>query len=105
VLRNAGLDKVIIVSPMSADIGLVRGPDAMIRWGAHRRLQREIAHLKESGTEVISIEPGSRSRSAMGLWPMAEDRSDRVVRAALEEASELPVELRSLGDKTRSGHT
>jgi NTE family protein len=104
VLRNSGLDMVIIVSPMSADIGLVRGPDAMIRWGAHRRLQREIAHLKESGTKVVSIEPGSRSRAAMGLWPMAEDRSDKVVKAAFEEASELLVEMRPAADKTRSGH-
>jgi NTE family protein len=101
VLRNAELDVVIVVSPMSADVGRVRGPDAMVRWAAHRRLQREIARLEAAGSRVICIEPGSRSLAAMGMWAMAENRSDRVVRAAYSEASELAVELRALTGQTR----
>lgn len=101
VLRNSKLDVVIVVSPMSADIGRVRGPDAMVRWAAHRRLQREVARLETAGSKVICIEPGSRSLAAMGMWAMAENRSDRVVRAAFSEASEMSVELEALTGQTR----
>ena len=93
VLRSSDLDVVIVVSPMSADLGQVIGPDAFLRWAAHRRLQREIAHLKDAGIRVVRIDPGARSRAAMGLWPMAEDRSDKVVRAAFAEASEVRLDL------------
>ena len=101
VLRSSELDLVIVVSPMSADVGRVRGPDAMVRWAAHRRLQREIARLESAGSRVIRIEPGSHSLAAMGMWAMAENRSDRVVRAAFRETSELSVELRALTGQTR----
>jgi NTE family protein len=100
-LRKFELDVIVVVSPMSADIGRVHGPDAMVRWGAHRRLQREIGKLEAAGSRVIRIEPGPRSRSAMGLWAMAENRSDAVVRAAFSEASALPFELSSLTGQTR----
>jgi NTE family protein len=100
-LRNSNLDVVIIVSPMSAEIGRVRGPDAMVRWAAHRRLQREVARLRAAGSKVICIEPGSRSLAAMGIWAMAENRSDRVVRAAFSEVSEMSVELEAMTGQTR----
>jgi hypothetical protein len=73
----------------------------MVRWAAHRRLQREVARLKAAGSKVICIEPGSRSLAAMGIWAMAENRSDRVVRAAFSEASEMSVELGALTGQTR----
>ena len=101
VLRTSELDLVIVVSPMSADLGRVLGPDAMVRWAAHRRLQREVARLEAAGTRVIAIEPGSRSLAAMGSWAMAEDRSHRVVRAAFAEAQELSVELRASSPQAR----
>jgi NTE family protein len=91
VLRKARLDAVVVVSPMSADLGLVRGPDAMVRWAAHRRLLREVGKLEAAGTTVVRIEPGRSARAAMGLWAMTENRSDRVVRAAFAEASKIPL--------------
>jgi NTE family protein len=93
VLRNSELDVIIVVSPMSASLGHVHGPDAMVRWAAHRRLQREVDRLEAAGSRVIRIEPGPSSRAAMGLWAMAENRSVRVVRAAFSEASALSIDL------------
>jgi NTE family protein len=101
VLRNSELELVIVVSPMSADLGRVLGPDAMVRWAAHRRLQREVTRLEAAGTRVITIEPSSRSLAAMGSWAMAENRSHRVVRAAFAEAQELSVDLRSSSQQAR----
>jgi NTE family protein len=102
VLRNSELKVIVVVSPMSAGLGRVRGPDSMVRWAAHRRLQREIARLEAAGSRVIRIEPGPSSRAAMGLWAMAENRSDKVVRAAFSEASALSVDLPRLARQTRS---
>lgn len=102
VLRNSGLDTVVVVSPMSAGTGQVRGPDALLRWGAHRRLLREVARLKATGTRVVRIEPGARSRAAMGLWAMAEDRSGEVVRAAYEETARSAFEMPFVARQTRS---
>jgi NTE family protein len=101
VLRHSDLDVVIVVSPMSAEIGSVRGPDAMIRWGAHRRLRREIDRLEAAGTRVIRVEPGHSARAAMGVWAMAENRSEKVVRAAFSEASDLSVDLPFFTGQTR----
>jgi NTE family protein len=101
VLRSSELDVIVVVSPMSAGLGRVRGPDSMVRWAAHRRLQREIDRLEAAGSKVIRIEPGPDSRAAMGLWPMAENRSDGVVRAAFSEASAMSFDLPRLARQTR----
>jgi NTE family protein len=86
VLRDQGLDVVVVTSPMSAARGRSRGPDAALRWSAHRRLEREVRRLEDAGTTVVRFEPGRRCRLAMGLNAMAEDRVDRVVREAFFEA-------------------
>lgn len=85
VLRDADLDLVVVVASMSAAGGAAPTPDAAVRWGTHRRLQREVSKLRAAGTEVVCIEPRRRSLAAMGLNAMADDRSDRVVRAAFFE--------------------
>ena len=85
VLRNAALDLVIIISPMSAAGGLPKTADALIRYAAHRRLEREIARLSKQGTTVVRIEPAEQTLRAMGLNMMAEDRSDAVVQASFIE--------------------
>lgn len=85
VVRLAGLDLVIIVSPMSAAGGLPRTADAVIRYAAHRRLEREILRLVKEGTTVVRVEPAEASLDAMGLNMMAEDRADAVVQAAFIE--------------------
>ncbi len=85
VLRSESLDLVVIVSSMSAAQGNANGADGFLRRTVHRRMEREIARLEEAGTVVVSLEPGTDSRRAMGLRAMAEDRSPRVIEAAYEE--------------------
>jgi NTE family protein len=82
VLAHAGLDVVIVVSPMSAAHGSSRGPDAGMRWAMHRRLEREIRRLRAHGTTVVRFEPGPETLGVMGLNAMAEDRSAEVAAAA-----------------------
>ena len=85
VLRDEGLDTVVIVSSMSAAHGNANGADGLLRRTVHRRMEREVARLEAAGTAVIRLEPGTGSRQAMGLRAMAEDRSPRVIEAAYEE--------------------
>ena len=88
VLRNEGLDVVIVISSMSASHGHSTGADGFLRWSVHRRMEREIARLEANGTSVIRLEPGPMARRAMGLRAMDELRSPRVVEAAYEETAE-----------------
>jgi NTE family protein len=85
VLRHAGLDLVVAVSPMSAAGGLAPTVDAGIRYAVHRRLERELAALAAAGTTVVRIEPARDALDAMGVNMMAHDRSDAVVQAAFVE--------------------
>ena len=89
VLRDEGLDLVIVVSPMSAARGRSTTPDALFRWLAHRKLGREIGRLRAKGAAVVRFEPGGRTLSAMGMNAMAIDRGDRVVQTAFLEAGRL----------------
>ena len=82
VLVHAGLDVVIVVSPMSAAHGTSRGADAGMRWAMHRRLEREIRRLRAQGTKVVRFEPSAATLAVMGLNAMAEDRSAEVADAA-----------------------
>ena len=93
VLRNAHLDVIVVVSPMSAAPGQLRGADAMIRWSCMRRLEHEVGRLEASGSRVVRIEPGPSARTAMGLRAMAENRSERVTRAAYAEVARSEVDI------------
>lgn len=88
VLAPLGLDIVVVVSPMSSH-GVVRSPDAAMRWSARRRLDREVARLRAAGTQVIRVEPTQRVIGSMGLNAMADDRTDRVVEAGRRQAAAL----------------
>jgi NTE family protein len=85
VLRDENLDLVVVVSPMSAQ-SLATTPDALLRWFAHRKLDREVGRLQAKGTPVVRFEPGTRSLAVMGINAMATDRADRVVQAAFLDA-------------------
>jgi len=93
VLRNAGVDMVVVLSPMTAAPGQLKGAEAMLRWAPQRRLEHEVNRLEASGSKVVRIEPGTAARSAMGLRAMAEDRSDRVTRAAYSEVARMDLAI------------
>lgn len=86
VLRHADLDVVIAVVPMSVAGGRAWVPDLAMRRVAHRRLERELRPLRDRGVAVVRIEPSPEVVQAMGVNLMAEDRSARVIQAALFDA-------------------
>jgi NTE family protein len=109
-LRYQFLDAVIVVSPMSSTRPPGNAPDGLLRWSAHRRLNRESRILQHHGMSVIRFEPGSGSLDVIGLRPMANDRSDRVMEAAYRETSRR-IEIRKLAKRlgldhprSRAGH-
>jgi NTE family protein len=110
-LRSEPLDAVIVISPMSSTHPPGDSPDGLLRWSAHRRLNREDRVLQHQGMSVIRFEPGSGSLEVMGLRPMANDRSDRVMEAAYQETSrriELGNLAKRLGldpSRSRAGHS
>ncbi len=87
VLVHAGLDLVIVVSPMSAAHGSSRRADAAVRWAAHRRLESEIRRLRSQGTTVVRFEPGPDTLAVMGINAMADDRSGPVAAVARRDAA------------------
>ena len=86
IVRREQLDLVIVSSPMSAAHGRAPTPDAPLRWRAHQTLQREVQRLRSAGVEVVRFEPSARTLAVMGVNAMADDRSDRVTRAAFFDA-------------------
>ena len=96
VVRNRPLDVVVVVAPMSATRPPIGAPDGLLRWAAHRRLDREARRLERGGTMVVRIEPGPASMDAMGLRPLDDDRSYRVAATAEQEATHLVLQGRAL---------
>jgi NTE family protein len=92
VLRVRRPELVVVVSPMSTVRPPLGTPDALLRWSAHRRLEREARRLERAGSVVVKIEPGSSSQDAMGLRPMDDRRSQRVAEAAFGETVRLVTE-------------
>jgi NTE family protein len=76
---------VLVISPMSASRFPSRRADALMRWSAHRRLERESRRLIAAGCKVIGIEPGLTCLDAMGLKPMDENRAAKVAESAYQE--------------------
>jgi NTE family protein len=85
VLRALHPAVVLVISPMSASSFPSRRADALVRWSAHRRLEREARRLIAAGCQVVRIEPGPTCLDAMGLRPMDENRAAKVAEAAYQE--------------------
>lgn len=84
----AGLDAVIVSSPMSvdpADRGHSR--DLPLRMFCHRVLRRELAYLAGIGLPVIVVEPDRMVATAMGPNLMASNRAAQTREAARQRAA------------------
>jgi NTE family protein len=72
LLLESSIDVVVVSSPLS-----MYAPMRVL-------LRAEMRRLAERGMTVVAIEPRDRTLAAMGLNPMAIERSARVARAAYE---------------------
>jgi NTE family protein len=77
VLAGAGLDLVIVLSPMGQQTG--RNP---LRAAAHRRVHREVSVLRADGIVAQLISPDPDTVRAMGLNRMDRSRTGSVMRHA-----------------------
>lgn len=79
LLRDASLNLVIIVSPMSGPAGWLADPYAAARWHAGRTLRREVGALRASGAQVVVFQPGPVEQEVIGNDLMARDRVDKII--------------------------
>ncbi len=87
VLAERRVGVVVVVSPLSGTAP-GRATDALMRRAMHRKLEREARRLEDRGSVVIRVEPGPDAVESMGLNPMDERRTPRVVEAAWRETVE-----------------
>ncbi|MCZ2860141.1 patatin-like phospholipase family protein [Blastococcus sp. VKM Ac-2987] len=79
VLRDQGLDLVIIVSPMSGPAGSPVDPFAAARRHSARLLGREVAALRANGVPTVVFTPGTAEQAVMGNDMMSRERVDEVI--------------------------
>jgi NTE family protein len=83
VLRDAPIDTVVVLSPMSArPRALRRRPDHVARLMYARRLRRECRQLRARGMEVHIFEPDVAMLRVMGMNALDRRRTGAVVREA-----------------------
>lgn len=66
ILRDQGLDVVVIVSPMSGGSGVPNVTNAVVSRHASMRLALEVRALRRVGIEVLVFEPGPAERELIG---------------------------------------
>lgn len=98
ILREADLDLVIIVSPMSGPAGAIKDVYAASRWHAVRIARREVQALRKSGVDVVVFRPGPSEQVAMGNDFMARDRVDETVQQSFWLPARTPPSQRSESD-------
>jgi NTE family protein len=79
VLRGAGLDVVIIVSPMSGDTGWRPDFFSAARRHATRLLDREVRALQAAGITTVVFAPGAAEQQAMGTDMMSRENLNEVI--------------------------
>jgi NTE family protein len=82
ILRGAGLDVAIVVSPMSGPAGWWPGFSATTRRHAARLLEREVRALETEGVQTVVFAPGSPEQGVMGDDMMSRDRLNEVIQQA-----------------------
>jgi NTE family protein len=79
VLRDCGLDLVIVISPMSGPAGWRPDFYAAARRHSTRLLDREVRALEGKGTRTVVFAPGVREQQVMGNDMMSRDRLNEVI--------------------------
>jgi len=96
LLCGRGLDLVIVLNPMSSEAQGGNGPvqrvAGVMRGLAGRRLGHEVDKLRESGTEVLVLQPTADDLDVMGANMMSRSRRIEVMELALRTTAR---ELRS----------
>jgi len=93
ILEDEHLDLVIVLNPMSslhagAPRTLGERFTYAVREASGRRLGSEARKLRESGTEVVLIQPTVHDLDAMGTNLMSRSRRKEVIRSAVRSVSE-----------------
>jgi NTE family protein len=106
VLANAGVDVVVVLSPMSGRAAaLRRRPDKVFRSLFSRRLRRECSALERAGIEVHVFEPDASTLGVMGMNALDRGRSPAVVRASFLAAGAQIADNEFLRGALRSRST
>jgi NTE family protein len=79
ILRDQGLDLVIVVSPMSGPVGALKDIYAASRWQATRVVRREVQALRKSGVNVVVFRPSRAEQEVIGNDFMARGRVGQIV--------------------------
>ncbi|MGY1709362.1 patatin-like phospholipase family protein [Geodermatophilus sp. SYSU D00758] len=79
ILRNRGLDLVIVVSPMSGPAGSHLGIYAAARRHAARLLRHEVRALQATGVRTLVFSPGVAEQQVMGDDMMSRHRLHEVI--------------------------
>jgi len=82
LMAGLGLDLVVVSAPMSTEDPLAAERSTMVRLPVRRRLDREAAQVRRSGTPVVVIQPDARLREVMGTSTMRLSRRAPVAQAA-----------------------
>ena len=82
VLRGAGLDLVIVVSPMSGPAGWRPDIHAAGRRHAARLLAREVRALEAEGVRTVVFAPGAAEQEVMGNDMLSRERLNEVIQQA-----------------------
>jgi NTE family protein len=88
ILRGAGLDLVVIVSPMSGATRLRLDFQVAARRYAERLLSREVKALSQRGIRTVVFAPGDAEQAVMGNDMMSRVRLDEVIQQSFMRAGE-----------------
>ena len=82
VLRGAGLDVVVVISPMSGPAGWRPDIHAAGRRHAARLLAREVRALEAEGVRTVVFAPGPEEQAVMGNDMLSRERLPEIIQQA-----------------------
>jgi NTE family protein len=88
ILRGAGLDLVVIVSPMSGATRLRLDFQVAARHYAEHLLSREVKALSQRGIRTVVFAPGDAEQAVMGNDMMSRARLNEVIQQSFMRAGE-----------------